>query len=303
MGNVGGNEVSGSGTGDDTGAQSPPRPAQTFDELSSDLPPPPSPPPRRVYPPNPTKQETSSPYITTTSYYRSGLASDQGGPGPGTLAEQRALHATALVKQGSGAANLNGKDVEAVWEPTLMMAINATASPRVHSSWKSTSDATSSTSYFPPSALSASHDRSIHPIISSPVQSQKQQRPSHSPVYTSPPYHPFPHNPHNPFDVILPRGLLYHIVDLYFDYIYALIPCIHRPTFIKDLHDHREDQLGQDEFIALVMAVVANTLVQIPRAFVPLPRSEVKALVVKCNSVARVYLTRNFEEVNASRCE
>ena len=118
-----------------------------------------------------------------------------------------------------------------------------------------------------------------------------------------PPYATYPHNPNNPFDAILPRGMLYYIVDLYFDYIYALIPCLHKPSFMASLHDGREERPGEDEWIALVMAVVAGTLVQVPHAFVAIHKEEKKSLTERCYALVKDFLFRDFTEVTVSRCE
>jgi hypothetical protein len=122
-----------------------------------------------------------------------------------------------------------------------------------------------------------------------------------SPGY--PQYAQYPHNPNNPFDQVLPRGLLYHIVDLYFDYIYALIPCLHKPSFMASLHDGREERPGEEEWIALVMAVLAGTLVQVPHAFLAIPKEEKKSLVERCYAVVKTFLFKDFTEVTVSRCE
>jgi hypothetical protein len=113
----------------------------------------------------------------------------------------------------------------------------------------------------------------------------------------------YPHNPNNPFDAVLPRGLLLYIVDLYFDYIYALIPCLHKPSFMASLHDGREERPNEEEWIALVMAVVAGTLVQVPHAFVAIPKEEKKVLTQRCYGLVKDFLHKDFTEVTVSRCE
>jgi hypothetical protein len=130
---------------------------------------------------------------------------------------------------------------------------------------------------------------------SSPINSNP------SPNYPS--YAVYPHNPNNPFDAILPRGMLLYIVDLYFDYIYALIPCLHKPSFMASLHDGREERPNEDEWIALVMAVVAGTLVQVPHAFVAIPKEEKKVLTQRCYALVKDFLYKDFTEVTVSRCK
>lgn len=236
----------------------------------------------RVYPSNPARQEVSEPYIASSGYYRSGLSTDQGGPGPGTLAEQSAIRATSLSQQGQGMQGMAGRDVDAEWEPSMLMTLNATRSD--------------------PPQPSSYHSLSPHVLSTSPLQRSHTSHPSHSPTYSTPPYPAYPHNANNTFDAILPRGLLHRIIDLYFDYVYCLIPCLHRSTFLNDLHSRREEQDGEDEWTALVFSVLAVTLVQLPRAFVPMPRKDVKTLVEKCHGLGRDYLGRDFKEATVIRC-
>ena len=123
-----------------------------------------------------------------------------------------------------------------------------------------------------------------------------------SPVNSSvSPFAMYPHNPQNPFDQVLPRGLLYLIIDLYFDYIYGLCPFVHRPSFMRDLHNRKEERSDGEEWTALMMAIIASTLVQIPRAFVPLPRSEVKALVSTTHAHVEAFLAKPYAEVTVTR--
>jgi hypothetical protein len=124
-----------------------------------------------------------------------------------------------------------------------------------------------------------------------------------SPSFSTPPYASLPHNPSNPLEAILPRGFLYHIVDLFFDYIYCLTPCLHQPSFMRDLHAKREERQGEEEWTAMVLSLVAATLVQLPRAFVPMPRSDVKALVQKCYRHVTVALLRDYQDVSIDRRE
>lgn len=151
-----------------------------------------------------------------------------------------------------------------------------------------------SRSYFP-----ASLDPS-HPLVASQTPSA-QSSPLHLPQHLAYINHTF--NPRNPLDSVLPRPLLYHIIDLYFDYIYCLIPCLHKPSFVHDLNTKREENLNEEEWVILVLAVVASTLVQLPRSFVNLPRKEVKDLVLRCHNRVRNYLAQDFDSVTVTRSE
>lgn len=151
--------------------------------------------------------------------------------------------------------------------------------------------------FHPPPVLVPPPDHSrLHTSPSKPIVTE-------SPLSHTSPFPVYPHNPSNPLDAILPRGLLYHIVDLFFDYVYGLCPYIHRPSFMRDLREGREERPNADEFIALVMGLVSATLTQIPRSFVPLPRKEVKALIIKASDIAKRYLYRPCDEPTVNRRE
>lgn len=55
--------------------------------------------------------------------------------------------------------------------------------------------------------------------------------------------------------------------------------------------------------MTLVLAVVASTLVQLPRSFVDLPRNEVKDLVLRCHNRIKDYLARDFDTITVTRSE
>ncbi|KJD99484.1 hypothetical protein I311_06945 [Cryptococcus gattii NT-10] len=147
------------------------------------------------------------------------------------------------------------------------------------------------------SYLPASFDPS-HPLVASQTPSAQSQ-PLRLPQHLAYINHKF--NPRNPLDSILPRPLLYHIIDLYFDYIYCLRPCLHKPSFVHDLNTKREENLNEEEWVILVLAVVASTLVQLPRSFVNLPRKEVKDLILRCHNRVRNYLAQDFDSVTVTR--
>ncbi len=104
----------------------------------------------------------------------------------------------------------------------------------------------------------------------------------------------------NPLDAILPRPLLHLIVNLFFDYVFALTPCLHKPTFFRDLLNRREEQPDQQEWTALVLSTVASTLVQVPRAYVPLTRREVRELAARCHQECRNWTLHGYKEVTVN---
>ncbi|WRT64046.1 uncharacterized protein IL334_000974 [Kwoniella shivajii] len=125
-----------------------------------------------------------------------------------------------------------------------------------------------------------------------------------SPRYLSKPVYMYvehPYNPLNPLEQVLPRQTIYQIIDLFFDYIYCLIPCLHRPTFTHDLNIKREERSGEDEWAALVLAIIGSTLAQLPRSFVQMSRKEVKSLILACHKKVREYLAKDFQTVTINR--
>lgn len=75
---------------------------------------------------------------------------------------------------------------------------------------------------------------------------------------------------------IAPRDTISLIIALFFDFVYPLTPCIHKPSFMADLHARREER--DPLFFALVMSTVASTLVQVPRSYLPMERPVVRKL-------------------------
>ncbi|KAJ7696030.1 fungal-specific transcription factor domain-containing protein [Mycena rosella] len=86
-------------------------------------------------------------------------------------------------------------------------------------------------------------------------------------------------------DEIAPRDTISLILALFFDFVYPLTPCIHRPSFMADLHARREER--DPLFFALVMSTVASTLVQVPRSYLPMERPVVRKLAQTCHEASR----------------
>lgn len=214
---------------------------------------------------------------------------DHSGPGPGTLAKQNALHRSALNPQGIGGSPIpRGTDAVDDWGPTLL---RTTAHHKQRSEQLAQGNGFSlSPSYRTGSPPSERTGLSFGISPSSPYDK------GHSP------YSPVLSNiSGNPIEAVLPRPLLLHIIDLYFDYVYCLIPCLHKPSFMHDLHSHREERPGQDEWVALVFAVIEATLVQMPRSFVSLPKREIKILFSRANELVKTFLNRDFHHLSVSR--
>lgn len=223
------------------------------------------------------------------------------GPG-GTLSSQNSYGGSALAPPGQGHPNYMGKNITSVWDETLHRAVAATSSSSSHRPYSPEDRFGGGYSEREAPRYSAGLSPS-HPTSTLTPRGPPNQRYQLSPSFSSPQYPHHPSNPTNILDQVLPRGLLLHVVDLYFDYIYALIPAIHRPTFMRDLANHREDREGEEEWTHMVLILVAATLVQVPRAFVPLPRSEVKALAEHCYQLTREFQSKDWQSVSLERCE
>jgi hypothetical protein len=92
---------------------------------------------------------------------------------------------------------------------------------------------------------------------------------------------------------IAPRDSISLIIALFFDFVYPLTPCIHKPSFMADLHTKREER--DPLFFALVMSTVASTLVQVPRSYVPMERSVVRKLAQRCYEASRHITTAAYD--------
>ena len=123
------------------------------------------------------------------------------------------------------------------------------------------------------------------PYISAPSESfstyplynwsYKQQQLLPIPVPTTVPPLSYYYRPRR-LDEIAPRETISLIIALFFDFVYPLTPCIHKPSFMADLHSRREEH--DPLFFALVMSTLASTLVQLPRSYLPMERPIVRKL-------------------------
>lgn len=84
---------------------------------------------------------------------------------------------------------------------------------------------------------------------------------------------------------IAPRDTISLIIALFFDFVYPLTPCVHKPSFMADLHARREER--DPLFFALVMSTVASTLIQVPRSYLPMERPVVRKLAQTCYEASR----------------
>ncbi|KAG6833428.1 hypothetical protein H0H87_006794 [Tephrocybe sp. NHM501043] len=119
---------------------------------------------------------------------------------------------------------------------------------------------------------------------------QHQALPVHPPNVIPP--LSFYYRPHRLED-IAPRDTISLIIALFFDFVYPLTPCIHKPSFMADLHSRREER--DPLFFALVMSTVASTLVQVPRSYLPMERPVVRKLAQTCHEASRFISVASYD--------
>ena len=87
------------------------------------------------------------------------------------------------------------------------------------------------------------------------------------------------------------------IIALFFDFVYPLTPCVHKPSFMADVHARREER--DPLFFALVMSTVASTLVQVPRSYVPMERAQVRKMAQMCHEASRHVTVSSYDPPTA----
>lgn len=100
------------------------------------------------------------------------------------------------------------------------------------------------------------------------------------------------YRPHRLEDVA-PRDTILLIIALFFDFVYPLTPCVHKPSFMADVHSRREER--DPLFFALVMSTVASTLVQVPRSYLPMERHAVRKLAQTCHEASRHITVASYD--------
>lgn len=92
---------------------------------------------------------------------------------------------------------------------------------------------------------------------------------------------------------------LRQVVQLYFDYVYCLAPCLEPASLWQDLEARRDARPDQDEWTHMVLALVASTLVQIPTVFCPLSDERCADLVRDCWRRVRDFIALDVSQCSA----
>lgn len=107
----------------------------------------------------------------------------------------------------------------------------------------------------------------------------------------------------NPLEAILPRHQIYQFVQLFFDYIYSLTPCVHPPSIWRDLRARREEREGEDEWTHMILSLVASTLAQLPKALNEMPMEQCLSIIDTCWTSVTTYLKEDAENGTIDRSE
>ena len=101
---------------------------------------------------------------------------------------------------------------------------------------------------------------------------------------------------------VIPRALLSRVIDLFFEYVYAIAPCVHKPSFLLDMTECRETRHGEEEWMALVLAIAGVTLVQLPRSLAKLTKTVARDLVLAIAGAVSCFLDAEYTTTTLSRC-
>ncbi|GMK56132.1 hypothetical protein CspeluHIS016_0211880 [Cutaneotrichosporon spelunceum] len=95
----------------------------------------------------------------------------------------------------------------------------------------------------------------------------------------------------NPFDRVIRRELLNHLIHIYFEYMFWLMPYPHQPTMQRDLANRREEEPGQETFIAMVFSILGMVCVM-PTHLTPLSPDQTSSLMAICEEQIMSYLSK-----------
>lgn len=127
-----------------------------------------------------------------------------------------------------------------------------------------------------------------------PTSTTLSPPPAGSLLRTYPSLSHFSQQRHSLDNLPVPRDQIMEILKLFFLYVYPLTPCIHKPTFMADLHSRREER--DPLFFALVLSTVASTLVQVPRSYLPFfDRASVRKLALYCSEASRLITVAGYD--------
>lgn len=101
----------------------------------------------------------------------------------------------------------------------------------------------------------------------------------------------------------VPPHVLDTLVGLYFDYVFWLVPYPDRAAFVADLARHREDDDGQEEWTAMVYALISFALIHMPRHLIPMSTVEQAALLKESFHRTLHFLRQEYTDFTSDRRE
>lgn len=101
---------------------------------------------------------------------------------------------------------------------------------------------------------------------------------------------------------MLPRHSALLVNELFFDYLWHLLPCLHIPTYRADFSSGRDR--FDPEFLALVLSIQATVFIAVPRKWLPPGLTNgLRQLTERCVGKSRALLDESGEiTVNATIC-
>jgi hypothetical protein len=112
---------------------------------------------------------------------------------------------------------------------------------------------------------------------------------------------PAPYQQFNPLDKVLPRTMLMTILGFFHDYVFCIVPYPSWSGLMQDLAGKREEKAGEEEWVAMVLALVAFVSVQVPHQLFPTDKAGRRTMVEACASAVRLFLVQPYRVVTLNR--
>lgn len=92
---------------------------------------------------------------------------------------------------------------------------------------------------------------------------------------------------------VIKRDVAIYVLSLYFDYVYPLVPLVHRPTFMKRFHN--QDDHKDPVFLGLILSILAASLMQIPKDQIPIEAESISGLAHRCHRTSRLVCLDHYD--------
>nr|XP_019015099.1 uncharacterized protein I206_01187 [Kwoniella pini CBS 10737]OCF53880.1 hypothetical protein I206_01187 [Kwoniella pini CBS 10737] len=99
--------------------------------------------------------------------------------------------------------------------------------------------------------------------------------------------------PSTSIESVLPREMAMNTIRLWFDHVHCIIPVIHRPSFMLDLTAREEEK--RPMFFALIMGMIATTLIHVPKSYFGMSAENVRKLSDKCLKACYAVIRREMD--------